>query len=115
MPRTLRPALLRVTNLGQVEVNLRSVSLINEQTGNDRPIAASPSYRIGFLGDIKVYENQLVRDRIFSVGRVRPADDGQEMLELMRRDDFEPQDEASVLADEWRRYGFDERRPTPAQ
>ena len=108
MPRTLRPALLRVTNLGQVEVNLRSVSLINEQTGNDRPIAASPSYRIGFLGDIKVYENQLVRDRIFSVGRVRPADDGQEMLELMRRDDFEPQEEASVLADEWRRYGFDD-------
>ncbi len=107
MPRTLRPAIVRVTNLGQVEVNLRSVSLINEQTGNDRPIAASPSYRIGYLGDIKVYENQLVSDRIFSVGRVRPAVDDQEMLELMRGDDFNPREEASVLADEWRLYGFE--------
>ena len=107
MPRTLRPALLRITNLGQVDINLRSVSLINEHNGNDRPIAASPSYRIGYLGDLKVYENGLVSDRIFSVGRARPAVDEQDMLEIMRGDDFNPQEEASVLAGEWRRYGFE--------
>ena len=107
MPKALRPALLKVTNLGQLEVNLRSVSLINEHNGNDRPIAASPSYRIGYLGDLKVYENGLVSDRIFSVGRARPAVDAREMLELMRADDFNPREEASVLADEWRLYGFE--------
>lgn len=107
MPRTLRPARVRVTNLGQVDVDLRSLSLINEQTGNDRPIAASPSYRIGFLGDVKVYENLVVRDRFFSVGRARPAGDDKEMFELMLREDFNPRQEATVLADEWRQFGFD--------
>ena len=77
------------------------------QTGNDRPIAASPSYRIGFLGDVKVYENLVVRDRIYPVGQVRPAVDDNEMFELMLREDFNPREEASVLADEWRRFGFD--------
>ena len=107
MPRTLRPALVRVTNLGEVDVDLRSISLINLQTGNDRPIAASPSYRIGFLGDVKVYENLVVRDRIYPVGQVRPAVDDNEMFELMLREDFNPREEASVVADEWRRFGFD--------
>lgn len=50
---------------GSEQVALRSLSLIDRRTGANQPVVVSPSYRLDFLGDMKIYENRDVLPRAF--------------------------------------------------
>lgn len=50
---------------GTKPVALRSLSLINDRTGNSQSVEVNPAYRLRFLGDVKIYENQSVLPRAF--------------------------------------------------
>ena len=67
----------------------------------DRSIDAekvSPSYRLVYSGDTKVYENLAVLPRAYVVGRVLSVGSDQAALEVLRSSSFDPRAEAVVTA-----------------
>ncbi|HEY3083231.1 MAG TPA: YfhO family protein [Chloroflexota bacterium] len=56
-------------------VVVSGLTLIDEATGNDWPVPAAEGLRFSALGDVKVYENELARERAFLVHGIRPVAD----------------------------------------
>lgn len=50
---------------GDGPLTVQSLSLIGTKPGVDRSIPVNPKFRLSFLGDMKIYDNQLVLPRAF--------------------------------------------------
>ncbi|MFL7811932.1 MAG: YfhO family protein, partial [Anaerolineae bacterium] len=72
------------------KVQLRGLSLIDEQTGTSRNLSIDPAYQLVHSGDVKIYQNLAVLPRAFIVHQARAVAGDEEALALMLDPAFDP-------------------------
>jgi len=81
-------------------VQLRGLSLIDEQTGTSRNLSIDPAYRLVHSGDVKIYQNLAVLSRAFIVHQARAVAGDEEALALMLDPAFDPAREVLLAGTE---------------
>jgi hypothetical protein len=88
---TLAPETIAIRALIPGEqVQLRGLSLIDEQTGTSRNLSIDPAYQLVHSGDVKIYQNLAVLPRAFMVHQARAVAGDEEALALMLDPAFDP-------------------------
>jgi hypothetical protein len=89
--RSLVPETISVRALLPGEqVQLRGLSLIDDQTGTSRNLSIDPVYQLVHSGDVKIYQNLAVLPRAFVVHQARAVASDEEALALMLDPAFDP-------------------------
>jgi len=92
--RSLVPETISVRALIPGEqVQLRGLSLIDEQTSTNRNLSIDPAYRLVHSGDVKIYQNLVVLPRAFVAHQARAVASDEEALSLMLDPAFDPASE----------------------
>ena len=96
--RQLEPAAISVEAMeAGPQLNLRGLSLVDQQTGTSRSLSVDPNFKLVHSGDVKVYEHLKTLPRAFVVHQARVIDDDEEALKILRDPAFDPAEEV-ILA-----------------
>ncbi len=89
---------LTLTWHGAQPLVLRGLSLINQRTGNSQVVVVSPAYRIGYLGDVKIYENLDTLPRAFLANGLEIVAQPDDIVRRLKDPHWYPQDVAVAAA-----------------
>ena len=80
---------------------IKGISEIDDRTRTSVPLTLSDSYRLDYIGDVKIYKNEEAFPRAFVVREpVVVADDG-EALKMLAAESFQPDRQVVLLKAEW--------------
>ena len=65
LPQPVQANSVRLAWVGAEPITVRSLTLIGEASDLDRSVPVNPDFRLSYLGDLKIYDNQVVRPRAF--------------------------------------------------
>lgn len=91
---------IRIT--GEAGVTLRSLALIDQNSGAFQPFVIAPQgrFRVAYSGDVKIYENVDALPRAFCVASVHVVAADDEAIAYMQRGEFDPMREVVVIGDQ---------------
>jgi hypothetical protein len=84
LPRPVHVHGVSVRWHGSGVVVLRSLSLIDRESGQSQPVVVSPDYRLDYLGDVKIYEDRDVLPRAFLATGLEVAPNAGQVIARLR-------------------------------